>query len=136
MVDVAPLVEKIFLGLGGGGEIKLRDDGDRLAVKLLGEGAIDIEGPQPRLHVPHRDLQIEAGQGGNKGGGGIAVDQHNVRLDLLQHALDPLQNVGGNIKKGLLILHNGKIVVRLHLEGLQHLLQHLAVLTGDANHRF
>ena len=39
----------------------------------------------------------------------------------------------GDIKKGLLFLHDGKIVIRLNTEGAQHLIQHLAVLTGYAH---
>ena len=64
------------------------------------------------------------------------MDQDHVRPNLLQHRSDPLQDVHGDVKQSLLILHDGEIIIRLHPEGPQHLVQHLPVLTGHADHRF
>ena len=91
-------------------------------------------GAQPRLHMPHGDLPVIAGQGGDKGGGRVPVDQHDVGLFRLQHRLDLLQNGVGDVEEGLLVLHDGQIVVRDHPKGLQHLVEHLPVLSGDAHH--
>ena len=82
--------------------------------------------------MAHRDAQVKAGQRRRKGGGGIAVHQHKIRLFSLQHRLQVLQDAGGDIKQRLARLHDGNIVFRLHMERLQHLIQHLPVLAGHA----
>ena len=86
--------------------------------------------------MAHRNLQVEAGQGGNKGGGSIAVNQHHIGPHLFQHFLDPVEDVGSDVKQGLLVLHDGQVIVRHHMERLQHLIQHLPMLAGDADDGF
>ena len=76
----------------GGSKMVLRHDADEMPVHLLGEGAVEIVGAKPCFHMTHRDLQIEAAQGGGKGGGGIAMHQHQIRPAVLQHALHALQH--------------------------------------------
>ena len=86
--------------------------------------------------MTHRDLQIEASQGSDKGGGGIAMYQYHIRLYLLQYILDLLQDVHSHIKQRLLIFHNGQVIVRHHMKCIEHLIQHLPVLAGNAHHGF
>ena len=64
------------------------------------------------------------------------MDEDNVRTGLLKNALDALKNIAGDIKKGLLFLHNGKIVIRLDTESTQNLIQHLPMLPGNAHNGF
>ena len=127
------LVQEVLLRQLRGSEVILTDDAHSLTVEVLGVRGIDIVGPQSRLHMAHGDLQIEAGQGGDKGGGGVAVDQDHIGFLFFQHLPDAVQNICGNIKEGLLLLHDGQVVVRHHMEGRQHLVEHLPVLTGDAD---
>ena len=61
------------------------------------------------------------------------MHQHRLRLLLLQNGLHSGKNFPGDIKEGLPRLHDGKVIVRHHLKALQHLLQHLPVLAGDAD---
>ena len=78
------------------------------------------------------DLHIEAGERGNEGSGSIAVDENNVGLHFFEDFADAFEDVDSNIKKGLLILHNGKVVIGRHVKGAEHLIEHLAMLAGDA----
>ena len=132
---LSALAQKILPRELGGGEIVPGNDADRLAVEFLGIRRIDIVGAQSCLDVPDRDLQIEAGKCGDKGGGGIAVHQHNVGLDLFQHGTDALENVDRDVKERLPILHDREIIIRHDIERAKHSVQHLAVLSRDADHR-
>ena len=112
------------------------DQVNRLPVEFLREGRIQIVGAQPRLHMAHGDLQIKTGQRRHKGGGGVAMHQHHIGLFVFQYFLDPDENVDGHIEQGLIFLHDAQIVLGLHVEAFQNLIQHLPVLTRNADNRF
>ena len=133
---VCPLGKQMLLGRLGGGEMVFCHNSDKAAVHFLREWAVEIVGTQPRLHMPHRDLQIEAGQCCGTGCGGIPMNQHHIRLFLLQHTFHVLKHCGGHIEEGLFFPHDVQIIVRSHLEGLHHPIQHLPVLPGDTDYRF
>ena len=95
-------LQKVVAGCFGGGKIILGDNTHSQPVKFLRIGGIDVVGTKPGFHMAHRNLQIEAGEGSDKGGGSVAVNQHDIRLFGFQHGLDPLQNIGGDIKQSLL----------------------------------
>ena len=116
--------------------MQLCHDADRLPVELLRIGRSQVIGAKARFHMSHRDLQIKAGQTGGKGRGRIAVDQHQIRFLFLENSPHPLQHIAGDVEEGLLLLHNGQVIVRNHMKALQHLIQHLPVLTGNAYQRF
>lgn len=85
--------------------------------------------------MANRHLQIEAGQCSSKGCAGVTMDQNHIGLLLFQYRLDACEDAAGDIKQGLPLLHDGQIVIRLHMKGFQHLVEHLTVLAGDANQR-
>ena len=60
------------------------------------------------------------------------MDQHQVRLDLAEHSLHPQQAFGGDSGQGLARLHDVQIKLWVQVKDLQHRVQHLAVLGGDA----
>ena len=62
------------------------------------------------------------------------MDQNDVRLLLFQHRGDLLQDRLGDIKQSLPLLHDGQIIVRLHMKCPHHLLQHGFMLAGGAHH--
>ena len=64
------------------------------------------------------------------------MDKHNVGTDLLKYGLDAVENIGRDVKKSLLVLHDGQVVVRRDMEGFKHLIEHLTVLSGHADHCF
>lgn len=118
-----------------GREVEFGDDIDRLAVELLGPGAVDVVRAQARLDVPDRDLQIEARQRGGEARRGVAVDEDHVGPLALEDGLELEQHVAGDVEEGLARPHDRQIVVGLHAEHPQHLLEHLAVLAGHADDR-
>ena len=61
------------------------------------------------------------------------MDQHHIWLALFEHVTHTGEHAGGDIVQVLSLLHNVEIIVRLHLEYLEHLVQHLAVLTGHTH---
>ena len=51
--------------------------------------------------MANRNLQIEAGQGSYKSGGGIPMHQDHIRLYFLQDSFNAVQNIGRDVKLGL-----------------------------------
>ena len=62
-------------------------DPGQLAVDFFRERPVFIPGAEPGLHVAHGNFQVKGRQGRHKGGGGVAVHQHQVRLFLAQDLL-------------------------------------------------
>ena len=85
--------------------------------------------------MPYRDLKIIAGQSRHKRGGSIPMYQHHIRAHRLQHLPDPVHDIHRHIEQRLPVLHDRQVVVRNHGKSLQHLVQHLTVLTGHAHYR-
>ena len=81
------LVQQVLLAGLSGGEVVLAHDVDGLAVELLRPGAVDVVRAQAGLHMPHGDLQVEAGQCRGEAGRGVAVDQDHVGLLVLEDRL-------------------------------------------------
>ena len=111
--------------------MQVGDGPHHLPVHLLGVGGPLVIGPQAGLHVAHRDLVVESGQRPGKGGGGVAVDQHQVGLGLLQHPVHAGEAFGGDGGQGLPGLHYVQVEIGLQPEDVQHGVQHLPVLSGD-----
>jgi RecA-family ATPase len=61
------------------------------------------------------------------------VYEYHVRLDFLQYELDALQYVRRDVEQRLLVFHNGEVIIRYNTEHFQHLIEHLPVLTADAD---
>lgn len=129
------LVEEVLPGGLGGREVPPADDVDGLAIELLGPGTIEVSGAQPRLDVPHRDLEVERRQRRRERRSGVAVDEHRVGALLLQDGPDLKQHVGRDVEERLAGLHDVQVVVGRDAEHAQHLVEHLAVLARDADHR-
>lgn len=92
------LVQKVLLAGLRGGEVVLAHDVDRLAVELLRPGAVDVVRAQARLYVAHRDLQVEARERSGEAGRGVAVDQDDVGLLVLEDRLELEQHVDCHVE--------------------------------------
>lgn len=92
------LVQKVLLAGLRGGEVVLAHDVDRLAVELLRPGAVDVVRAQARLYVAHRDLQVEARERSGEAGRGVAVDQDDVGLLVLEDRLELEQHVACHVE--------------------------------------
>ena len=117
----------------GGSKMQIGNIGGQGPVHLLREGGVFVKGTQPRFHMAHLHLGIERSQSRHKGGGSVAVDQHQIRLGLFQHIPQTAEGLDGDAHQGLGRLHDIQIVIRGDLESLQHLIQHFPVLGGDAD---
>ena len=81
------------------------------------------------------DLVVEGRQRGGEGGGGVPLDDDGVGpvgLDGLPH---PLQAAVGDLGEGLPRRVDVEVVVGHDSEELVHLVEHLAVLSGDDDDR-
>ena len=123
------------VGLGGA-EVQLGQPPHHGAVHLLREGGVAVPGAQPRLHVAHGDLLVKRRQRPGKGGGGVPMDQHQVGPHLLKHLFQPQQALGGDGGQGLAGLHDIQVELGDNAEYVQHRVQHLPVLGGDAAKAF
>ena len=122
-----------ILGVGGGGgEVQRGDVPDEGAVHLLREGGVFVIGAQAGLDVTDGDLVVKRRKRAGEGRRGVAVDEHQVRLCLLQHRLHAQKRTRRDGREGLLLLHDVEVVVGVQAEDLHHGVEHLAVLTGQA----
>ena len=64
------------------------------------------------------------------------MHQDHIRLYFLQDSFNTVQNIGRDVKQGLLVLHNRQVIVWHHMKCLQHLIQHLPMLAGHADDSF
>lgn len=122
------LAKQVLLARLRGCEVVLAHDIDGLAVELLGPGAVDVVRAQARLDVPHGDLQVEARERSGEAGRGVAVDQDDVGLLVLEDGFELEQHIARHVEQRLARLHDRQIVVGSHTEDAQHLVEHLAVL--------
>lgn len=127
------LAEQVLLAGLRGREVVLAHDVYSLAIELLGPGAIDVVRAKARLDMPHGDLQVEACERCGEAGRGVAVDQDDVGLLVLEDGLELEQHVARNVEQRLAGLHDRQVVVGNHVEDAQHLVEHLAVLTGHGH---
>lgn len=127
------LAEQVLLAGLRGGEVVLAHDVDGLAVELLRPGAVDVVRAQAGLDVAHGDLQVEARERSGEAGRGVAVDQDDVGLLVLEDRLELEQYVARHVEQRLARLHDRQIVVGSHTEDAQHLVEHLAVLAGHGH---
>ena len=111
-------------------EMKGHDRRSQTSVYLFGEWSPDVPGSQSRLDVPDRDASIEAREGGDQSGRGVALHQGHVRLACLEPPIDSLHQTGGEPRERLACLHRGKVDVHGEPELFRYLLEHLAVLPG------
>ena len=112
--------------------MELRQVAHQGPVHLLGERGVFVPGPQARLHVAHRNFLIKGCQRPGKGGGRVPMDQNQVRLFPGKDLLHSQKALAGDGVQALASLHDIQIVVRLDGKQLEHVVQHLPVLGGDA----
>ena len=75
---------------------------------------------------------VKGGQGAGKGGRGISVDKDHIRLQAVNGLVHTGEALAGDGVQALASLHDIQIVVRLDGKQLEHVVQHLPVLGGDA----
>ena len=62
--------------------------------------------------------------------------KYHIRTALLEHITKSSEDTCSNIGEVLTLLHDVEVVVRLDIEDGEHLVEHFAMLTGDAHDGF
>ena len=86
--------------------------------------------------MPDSYLVVESGQTGNEGRRRISVDEDDVGLYVLHHAVQPFERSRRHFRQCLAVFHDVQVVIRRNVENIQHLIQHLAVLCCHGDDRF
>jgi hypothetical protein len=123
---------EILRGAFGGREMQRAQTGGEDAIELFREWLAHVAGAQAGFHVAYGNARIERGQGAAKSGGGVALHQDDVGPFGGEHALERRQNARRRLRQRLSRLHQVEIVVGRDAEDLQYLIEHLAMLRGDA----
>lgn len=111
--------------------MQLADLGNQPAVGFLGEGVKQVVSAQAGFHVPHGDLLVERRQSGSEGGGGVALDEHQIRPVLSEVLLQPHQGGAGHVGERLAGRHQGQVAISGEAEELHHLRHHFPMLAGE-----
>ena len=127
------ITEQVLLAGFRGGEGVLAHDVDRLAIELLLPGAEDDVRAKVHLDMPHRDLQVETCECRDEACRGVAVEQENVALLVLEDGFELDQYVARHVEQRLIRLHDRKVMVGIHVEDAQLLVEHLGELTGHGH---
>jgi hypothetical protein len=76
---------------------------------------------------------VKGGQSSGRDAGGVALDEHPIGSFVDQDRFETGQHAGRDLGRRLIVLHHVQVVVRLDGKDAQHLVEHFAVLGGDAN---
>lgn len=131
VVDV--FAQEVFAAERSGREVVGGDPSGDLAVHFFRPGAVDVVGAQPCFDVAHGDLPIECGEGGGGAGGSVAMHEHYVGARFVEHVAHAREHAGGDVVEVLPLSHDVEVVVGTDVEYFEHLVEHFAMLPGDAN---
>ena len=96
---------------------------------------VDIARPQTRLDMADRNLPVIGRQSPRHHRGGIALHHDPVGLLHIEDAADPGEGAGGQLVKRLARRHQVEIVIGRDIGDRQHLIEHSAMLCGNAGAR-
>ena len=127
------LAQQVVAGALGRREVAVGDDTRNTAVDLLWERLPAVARPQPSLDVADAAASVEGRQRRRGNGRGIALNEHPVGSLLAQDGFESSQDARRHLGRRLVVLHDVEVVLGLNVEDTQHLIQHVAVLGGDAH---
>ena len=102
-------------------------------VHLFWKRLIPIAGAESRFDVPAGDPLEIGGEGGREARHRVALDQQDVGADLLKQRRKALEHPGSHVSRRLARGHEIEIVIGLEPEDGQDLVEHGAVLGGNAD---
>ena len=126
------LAQEIGARRGGGSEMPGGHVRDQTPVDLLRKRLVRFSGPQPSFHVTDGDAPIIRGQRGGETGRRISLHENGRRLFANQDVAEPRQEARRQVGQVLLRFHHGEIGIRPDAERFERLLEHFAMLAGDA----
>ena len=86
--------------------------------------------------MDQRYALIERCQAGRQDTGCVALGDDTMRIESLDRGVDTLETTRGQVGKSLIGLHQFQIAISLNPKILGDLVQHLAMLTGEADDQF
>jgi hypothetical protein len=99
---------------------------DEPPVHLLREGAREVAAAQPGFHVTHGYAELVGGQRAGHGGGGVPLDEQQVRCLAPDRGVQRGEYPGGHRGGGLPVFHDLEVAVDAHAkiarEGVEQLL--------------
>ncbi len=105
------------------------------AIHFLGPGRLHIAGAQPRLDVDQRHAAIKSRQRRGHDRRRVALGHDAIGPIVGNRGVQPCEASGGHLGQRLVRRHHFQIAIDLNAEMRGHLVEHLAVLAGDANDR-
>jgi len=133
---VQRLALEVRLRACGGGEHQIAHQVDHATIHFFRPRLHQIAGAQTRFDMPDRNPPMKCGERRSRGGRRIAVDQHAIRLHGRKHVVERRGQARGQSIERLVARHQREIVIRCDLEQIQHLIEHLLMLTRDADNQF
>ena len=130
------LAAQILRVRAGGRKMQIGDVADERAVHLLREGGVFVPGAKPCFHMADLHLMVKRGQRPGKRRGRIAVDEHEVGLDGVQHLVHAEQGLGGDGGECLALFHDVQVIIARQAEYLHDGIEHFPVLAGEADDAF
>jgi hypothetical protein len=124
----------MFAGGGRGREMQVADGIGQLAIDLFREGLVLVPSAQAGFDVGNFDALIESRQRTHQRRRRIALHQHPVGFFLRKHAVELHECAGGDLGQRLICRHQIQVVIRRDGKEREHLIEHLAVLSRDADH--
>jgi len=116
-----------------GRKMQVRNVAHQRPVHFLREGRILIPRAKPGFDMPHLHLMVKCRQRACKRRGRVAVDQNEVRLVFFKDFLHAKKRLRRDRGKRLPLFHNIEVKIRLEVEDFHDGIEHLAVLTGQAD---
>ena len=88
-------------------------------------------GAEPCLYVTYRNLCIECCKGSCRRSGGVTMNKYYIRSALFEHITQTDKDTCGYVGEVLTLLHDIEVVIRFHIEDLEYLIEHFAMLSGN-----
>src|SRR3972149_9356134 len=109
------------------------DDRGEVTIRLFWKGAVFVISPQSCFDVADPDFSVVGGKACSKCSGRIALDQDEIRPDLLEQVFEFQQDLGCHPEKVLPGLHDVEIIIGSNLKYPKDLIEHLPVLCRDTD---
>lgn len=135
-VDVAVgdvLAEEGLAVAFGGGDVEIGEDGGDAAVDFFGEGGGFVAGAEAGLDVAEADAVVEGEEAADHAGGGVALDDEGVGAEVFEDGFEVLEDAGAEGGEALAGGHEVEVVVGPEGEEVENLIEHFAVLGGEAD---
>lgn len=107
-----------------------------MSLDFFGEGLPLVASAQASLNMAEADAVVVRQEGSGHHGGGIPLGQDPSGAQLFQYGVEMGEDGSSDLGQGLIGAHQVEVNIGNDAEQVEHLVEHLAVLGGDADERF